>query len=113
MTGFPKTVKEHHQNVRALRCCITGNPAVTLHHCHSGSMSEAGYHSAGGKRGCGEALVLPIKAEFHCIGENAIDGEVGVLTWEKYFGTQMEHLADISEQLGYDVFTLHKRWANG
>jgi len=96
--------------VRALRCCITGNPAVTLHHAHGASMTEAGYSSSMGKRGGGsEALVLPIKADFH-VGDHGIDYGVGVETWEGWFGTQMQHLADISEQLGYDVFELAKLW---
>ena len=107
--SFPKTVKEHHDNIRALRCIITGNPAVTLHHCHGGSMAEAGYQSGGALRGCGEALVLPIKADFH-VGDEGIDYGVGVKTWEKWYGTQMDHLKEISEELGYDVFDLHERW---
>lgn len=107
---FPKTVKEHHNNVRALRCVITNNPAVTLHHCHGGSMTEAGYSSGMAQRGGGsEALVIPIVASYH-VGEDGIDYGVGVVTWERWYGTQMEHLKDIGEQLGYDLFRLAKIW---
>jgi hypothetical protein len=35
---------------------------------------------------------------------------VGVLTWEKYYGTQMEFLKEVSDQLDYDIFLLHERW---
>lgn len=110
--SFPKTVKEHHDNVRALRCVVTGNPQVTLHHCHGGSMGEAGYHSGGAQRGCGEALVIPLKADFH-VGDEGIDYGTGVLTWEKWYGTQIEHLKDVGEQLGYDLFQLHALWSEG
>ena len=107
--NFPASVKEHHANVRGLRCVISANPAVTLHHCHGASMTEAGYHSGGGKRGCGEALVIPLKAQFH-VGDDGIDYGVGVETWEKWYGTQMEFLKEVGELLGYDLFQLHRKW---
>ncbi len=106
---YPKTVKEHQANVRALKCVITDNPWPTIHHCHGGSMKEAGYHSGGAQRGCGEALIIPIKASYH-VGEDGIDYGVGVLTWESWYGTQMEHLQEVNDQLGYDIFRLHERW---
>lgn len=107
--NFPKTVKEHHQNVRALRCCITDNPWPTIHHTHGGSMSDAGYHSGGSQRGCGEALVIPLKADYH-VGDQGIDYGTGVLTWESWYGTQMEHLKEVNEKLDYDIFELHEAW---
>ena len=108
---IPKNVSEHHKNVRALRCVITNNPAVTLHHCHGGSLTELGYASGMAQRGAGsEALVIPLKAEFH-VGDEGIDYGVGVETWERWYGTQIEHLKDIGEQLGYDLFSLAKDWA--
>ncbi len=107
---IPRTVKEHHNNVRALRCVITNNPVVTLHHCHGGSMTDAGYQSGTAQRGSGsEALVIPLKAEYH-VGDEGIDYGIGVITWERYYGTQIEHLKDIGEQLGYDLFSLAKAW---
>lgn len=72
-------------------------------------MKDAGYHSGGAQRGCGEALILPLKAQFH-VGEDGIDYGVGVLTWEAWYGTQMEHLQEVNDQLDYDIFWLHKRW---
>ena len=107
--SFPKTVKEHHDNVRALRCVLTYHPNPTIHHCHGGSMKDAGYHSGMAQRGCGEALVLPLKADFH-VGEQGIDYGVGVETWERWYGEQMSHLKDINEKLPYDIFELHNYW---
>ncbi len=107
--SFPSTVKEHQDNVRALRCVITDNPWPTIHHCHGGSMKDAGYHSGGAQRGCGEALIIPIKASYH-VGEDGIDYGVGVLTWEAWYQTQMVHLEDVNSQLPYDIWELHKEW---
>lgn len=107
--SFPKTVKEHHDNVRALGCVITANPWPTIHHVHGGSMKDSGYHSGGGQRGCGEALVLPIKADHH-VGDQGIDYGVGVETWELWYGNQIDLLHEINEQLPYDIFDLHARW---
>lgn len=73
-------------------------------------MVDAGYNSGGAQRGCGEALVIPLKADFH-VGDEGIDYGVGVLTWEKWYGTQMEFIAEVGELLGYDLFRLHEKWA--
>jgi hypothetical protein len=72
-------------------------------------MKDAGYHSGGAQRGCGEALVIPLKADFH-VGDEGIDYGVGVLSWEKWYGTQMDFLKEVSDQLDYDIFRLHERW---
>jgi len=106
---YPATIKEHQANVRALRCVVTAYPYPTIHHCHDGSMVEAGYHTGMAQRGCGEALILPLKADYH-IGDEGIDFGVGVVTWELWYGTQMEHLREVNEQLDYDIFELHDAW---
>lgn len=108
-SDFPKTIKEHHNNVRALGCVVTAYPWPTIHHCHGGSMKERGYHSGGAQRGVSEALVIPLKADLH-VGDEGVDYGVGVLTWEKWYGTQIEHLEEVSEELGYDLFQLHELW---
>ncbi len=108
---FPKTIKEHQANVRALTCVITANPWPTIHHVHGGSMKDAGYHSGGAQRGCGEALIIPLKADYH-VGDEGIDYGVGVRTWEKWYGTQMELLKEVNDGLDYDIFSLHKAWQN-
>lgn len=106
---FPKTVKEHQANVRELRCVITAYPWPTIHHVHGGSMTESGYQSGAAQRGCGEALIIPLKADFH-VGDEGIDYGVGVLTWERWYGTQMDFLHEVNEQLAYDIFALHREW---
>lgn len=72
-------------------------------------MKDEGYHSGTSQRGCGEALVLPLKAQFH-VGDDGIDYGVGVRTWERHFGTQMELLQEINDGLDYDIFQLHELW---
>lgn len=109
MPFIPKTIKQHQANVRELRCVVTANPYPTIHHCHSGSMSQAGYHRGMSQRGVGEALIIPLKADYH-IGDEGIDFSIGVTTWELWYGTQMEHLADVNAQLPYDIWELHVDW---
>jgi len=106
---FPSTVKEHHDNVRALRCVVSGTPYVTLHHCHGGSLADAGINTGMSQRGCSEALVIPLAPQYH-VQDEGIDYGVGVQTWELWYGTQMEHLQDVSEQLGYDLIELYHHW---
>ena len=72
-------------------------------------MSLAGYHTGMGKRGVGEALIIPLKENFH-VGDEGIDFNIGVTTWELWYGTQMEFLQEVNEQLGYNIFALHKEW---
>jgi len=96
-----KAIEAHHNAVRQLPCVVTGRHDVTLHHCHSGSLGEAGI-----KRGVGQRpsdwLVIPLALELH-IGDG-IDGGTGVKTWEAQHGTQMDHLKTICRQVGYNVF---------
>jgi len=106
---FPRTIKEHQANVRELRCVVTNSPYPTIHHCHGGSMVNAGYNSGVALRGVGEALILPLKADFH-IGDEGIDFVIGVTTWECWYGDQMEHLADVNALLPYDIWELHEIW---
>ncbi len=108
---FPRNIKEHQANVRELRCVVTANPYPTIHHCHSGSMSQAGYHRGASQRGVSEALIIPLKASHH-IGDEGIDFVIGVTTWELWFGEQMQHLQDVSDQLSYDIWELHELWKN-
>ena len=108
----PRTIKEHHRNVGALRCVVTGSPNPTLHHCHSGSLAELGFVRGVSQRGVSEALVIPLKADFHCFDArgDALDGGIGIETWESWYGSQVEHLREVSDLLGYDLFRLAKEW---
>jgi hypothetical protein len=102
------SVSEHEKNLRQLRCCVTRNPYVTLHHCHGGSMKFADWHVGMGQKQ-NPFLQIPLKAEYH-VGDMGIDSGYGVERWEKDFGTQMEHLAWVNDQLGYNIFAEAVRW---
>lgn len=96
-----KAINAHLEAVAELPCVVTGRFPATLHHCHSGSLAEAGFNRGGSQRPS-DWLVIPLILELH-VG-NGIDGGKGVLTWEAEHGTQMDHLKTVSEWLGYDVF---------
>lgn len=115
---FPETVSQHHANVRRLRCVVTDRPNVSLHHAQGGSvrgrLSAMGYDPAKSlnQRGSGsEALVIPLAAELHYFGMDAIDGHIGRRTWEDKYGAQADHLDDVGRQLGYSLWELFRLWA--
>lgn len=72
-------------------------------------MSDAGYATGMAQRGVGEALILPLKADYH-IGDDGIDFVIGVTTWELWFDTQMNYLEEVNQQLSYDIWMLHDLW---
>lgn len=108
--NWPTTIKDHRTNVGGLPCVITAYPYRTLHHCHGGSLSLHGWDSGGVGRKQSEALIIPLKAQYHCAGEDAIDGGLGVDTWEAWYGTQTQHLIDVGGLLGYSLFELAAYW---
>lgn len=81
---------------------------VTLHHCHGGSIQEEGWAVGMGQRQ-NPFLQIPLHETFHT-GEHGIDSGTGVLTWERRWGRQVDHLAWVSWQLGYDVFVHAAVW---
>lgn len=99
-------IVRHWKKVRALRCCITEKPYPTIHHCHGGSITEVlGYDwSPGEGQKQNDWLVIPLDAEYH-VGNHGIDYGMGVLSWEKEYGTQIEHLIWVCEETGVDVFS--------
>ena len=103
-------IKEHHARVRALGCIVHGCPEPTIHHCHSGSLADAGWTRGVAQRGVSEALVIPICLEIHSAGRYAIDGGYGVRSWERRFGKQMDYLLEVGEALGYNLFDLAREW---
>ena len=103
-----RIVKRHEENLRKLRCVISQNTTVTLHHCHGGSMKEAGWHVGMGQKQ-NPWLQIPLHEHYHT-GGYGIDSGTGVQTWENYFGTQTEHLQWVNEQLPYDIFEQAKNW---
>lgn len=55
-------------------------------------------------------LQIPLDVRYH-VGNFGIDSGVGVLTWEGTFGTQMEHLEWVNDQVDYDIWEQAKVWA--
>ncbi len=72
-------------------------------------MTAAGYPTGMAQRGSGEALIIPLKDNFH-FGDEGIDYGVGVVTWEMWYGDQIDFLKEVNEQLDYDIFRLHEEW---
>lgn len=61
-----------------------------------------------GMRGYGDVLVIPLQIEFHSIGQNAVDGGMGRLTWEALYGEQARHIDAVGLELGYDLWEMHR-----
>lgn len=106
---FPRSVKEHHANVRALGCILSGRKPCTLHHVHGGSIKDRGLHVGMGQRQS-DALVIPLAPEYHSVGPCGIDSGMGVRTWERVFGTQAGLVDEVSEELGYSLWELEELW---
>lgn len=112
---FPWSRAEHEANVRALPCVVTGGKS-TLHHAQGPSVSARlatlGLSNKGiGQRGNGPALLLPLRFDLHYFGPHAIDaGGISRAEWENIYGKQSDHLDQIGEILGYNLWDLHKLW---
>lgn len=102
-----KAIKAHEALLRQLPCVVTGRTPVTLHHCHGGSMKEAGFHVGMGEK-ASDWLQIPIHADLH-VGPMGIDGGFGVKAWEELNGRQIDHLGAVSKKLGYNVIERAKR----
>jgi len=105
----PRTIAEHHANVRAVGCIVTRLPNPMLHYCHDGSIARIATSlvSSGGRN---DALVLPLSVQYHT-GRSGIDGRLGVREWERMFGAQTAYLDQLCSLLGYDVWDLARAWA--
>jgi hypothetical protein len=101
-------VTRHEKNLRELRCVVSRKPDVTLHHVHGGSMKQHRWHVGMGQKQ-NPFLQIPLNAHYHT-GNMGIDTGVGVITWERTFGTQMEHLAWVNDQLDYDIWDQARFW---
>jgi len=102
------SVTVHEKRLRQLPCAVSRNPSVTLHHCHGGSLKDHGWHVGMGQKQ-NPYLQIPLHTLYHT-GDYGIDSGMGVITWEKQFGTQWKHLRWVKAQLGYDIFHLAKMW---
>lgn len=107
MAEFPSR-SEHERRLRQLPCMVSCRHPVTLHHCHGGSIKDAGWHVGMGQKQ-NPYLQIPLHAEFH-VGAHGIDYGVGVQSWEATFGDQHSMLLAVSEALGYDVFEAARTW---
>lgn len=96
-----REIKDHWSRVADLGCLISGRPYPTIHHCKGGSLRGIVQKGMGQKTS--DWLVIPLDWEFH-IGDHGIDSRMGVIAWERSFGTQVEHLDEVCRRLGYDVW---------
>ena len=99
-----QAISQYHEILADMPCVVTGKRPVTLHHCHSGSMADAGINRGLSQRPS-DWLVIPIIMDLH-VGPQGIDGDKGVRSWEAEHGTQMDHLRSLQKKLGIDLFTL-------
>ena len=94
-------IKRHWGRVAELGCLISYQPAPTMHHCHAGSMTEI-IGLKGGALKSSDWLVIPLHAHYHT-GDQGVD-RIGVLTWERLYGRQVDHLDRVCLLLGYNVW---------
>jgi hypothetical protein len=104
--------KDHWDNVRALKCCVSlTDQAVTIHHCHGGSMIDAfgKAQSPGEGQRQNHFLVIPLAEKYHT-GDFGIDTGMGVFKgvrdWESVMGAQVYWLKWVNKRLDYDIFDL-------
>lgn len=107
--GLIVSVSTHERALRELPCAVSGRRPVSLHHCHGGSIKLLRWHVGMGQRQ-NPFLQIPLVPELHYAGPEAIDGGIGVQSWEARWGTQVEHLEWVAEQLGYDILALARVW---
>lgn len=107
------TLQDYYDRVAQLGCCVSHSFVnVTLHHVHGGSVAK---WAPRGKSMRHLWLVIPLVAELHSAGPDAIDGEIGVKCWESRFGDQLDYLKWVQERTGIDAFEhvgLPNPWRN-
>ena len=59
------------------------------------------------QRGYSDALIIPLRIDYHSLGPLAIDGAMGAKAWEERFGQQADHVDAVSNLLGYSLWELH------
>jgi len=107
------SVSRHEKNLRELRCVVSMQYPVTLHHCHGGSMLDLGpgFPNPGMAEKNNPFLQIPLLLRYHT-GSMAIDGSMGVETWEEIFGKQVDFLIEVNGQLEYDIWEQAILWNN-
>lgn len=96
--------KRHWTRIAELGCILTGLPAE-IAHCHGGSMKVLGPKwQPGMAQRQDHWLVIPLAPGLHRMGPHSLDcGSVD--EWEHRWKPQIELLREVSENLGYCVFT--------
>lgn len=97
------SLRKWEKAVKELGCIICESPWTTLHHIHSGSVSDLGLQSGWGLRGCDPWLIIPIHERYHT-GSFGIDYGYGVLTWEKKFKTQVYYMDEVCRRLNFNAW---------
>lgn len=117
--AFPRNVAAHYAIIGQQACVISGAMKPTIHHAQGPSI-RARLVALGivGKfdgtkslsmRGTGDALLLPLAAQYHT-GAEGIDAGLGRTTWEETFGAQADFIDRVSSLIGYDMWELHRLW---
>lgn len=95
-------LRDYYDRVARLGCCVTRSfDGVTLHHVHGGSVARWAPRGLSLRH---EWLVIPLVADLHAVGPDAIDGEIGVMHWEARFGRQLDYLRWVQDRTGIDAF---------
>lgn len=108
--------RRHEQLVRQLPCAVSRKFPVTIHHTHGGSVKDHGWHVGMAQRQ-NPFLIIPLHFDWH-VGKYGIDAGVGVESWESTWGTQIEHLEYVDEEMksrfGYptSIFELARAYQN-
>lgn len=102
----PPRLRDWYDQVARLGCLVTSDPTPTLHHIHSGSCADAGYNRGLSQRGLHPFLVIPLRADLHCVGGTAIDGSIGVRTWESRFGSQVSMMDEVCRRTGVNAWAI-------
>lgn len=87
-----KAEKIHMSKVADLGCLICGNSQVELHHITT--------RTGMGKK-ASNFEVLPLCFRHHRGGNRGVALHAGVRTWEENFGTQIDLLKGVNEQVGH------------
>jgi len=96
-------IKRHWNKVAEVGCIITHSPNPTLHHIHSGSCTEI-IGLGGVALKTNDWLVIPLVGWLHVGGPQAIDGCIGVLSWEEKWETQVNLMDELCRRMNMNIW---------
>ena len=106
-------VSVHERNLRNLRCVVSNQFPVTLHHCKGGSMKAVHGGSPGISQKVNPFFQIPLLAKYH-VGDQGIDTGMGEIKtkeqWEERFGKQVDLLHEVNSMLSYDIWIQAGMW---